>query len=212
MNRDLTMQESYPQEFPALGVVSAWFGAGVIGVTAVVHTFSTAPDRSLAAPLVDGMRFILVAFILASLLYLTVRAGDGLATAVLPLFINLSTLIIVSFVPFASLWQEFRLQLHWPEYTQVAQLVENGELQPDVAGFAQLPRRYRHLSAADGAIMIDKQGDVTRIFFFTRRVSSWNFAGYMYRADANPPQSGDFGGRWRQVVQKRPFWFYCVSY
>ncbi|MCA9961745.1 MAG: hypothetical protein R3E31_04720 [Chloroflexota bacterium] len=212
MNRDLTMQESYPQEFPALGVVSAWFGVALIGITAVLHILSTAPDATPMASLVDGLRFILMAFILASLLYLAVRASDGVSTAVLPLFINLSTFIIISFVPFAALWQEFRFNWHWQEYAQVAELVENGDLQPDVAGFAQLPWRYRHLSADGGTIMIDRQSGVTRVFFFTRRVSSWNFAGYMYRADSNPPQSGEFGGRWRQVVQKRPLWFYCVSY
>lgn len=212
MNREVMMRDVYTPEFPTLGIVSAWFGGVLIVITAVSRIWITAPDDSPTTSLIDGMQFILVAFILASLLYMVVRAGDGTGTAVLPLFINISTFIIISFVPFSTLWQEFRFQSHWQNYLQVVQLVENGDLQPDALGFAQLPWQYRYLSADDGTIMIDAHDGVLRIFFFTKRVSPWNFAGYMYRADTNPPQSGEFNGRWQQVVQKRPSWFYCVSY
>ena len=38
-----------------------------------------------------------------------------------------------------------------------------------------------------------------------------NFSGYLYRSDNNPPQQGDFLGRWRYVDQIRQHWYFCIS-
>ena len=105
-----------------------------------------------------------------------------------------------------------RFQLHQTEYNEVVQLVESGVIQPDASGYAELPFRYRALTRDGNTVRINQNEGVTRIFFYTRRHSSQNFTGYFYRSDNNPPQAGEFEGRWRYVDQERPYWFFCSSY
>ena len=212
MNREYLLEEPYAPEFPMLGVVSAWFGGLLILVTAVVHLLK--PDYSFTptGAFIDGLHFILVAFILASLLYLALRATDSLSLAALPLFINMCTFVIIMFVPFATLWREARFRWRWHEYNEVINLVETDQLSPDAGGYAQLPTRYQHLSSENGAIKIDRSGGIIRVFFYTHRNSPWNFAGFMFRSGDDPPQSGEFNGRWQIIENRRPNWFYTISY
>ena len=205
-------EENYAHEFPPLGMVSIWFGVILIGITAVAHFFTASPTQLWANPIMTGLQLALVALIMGSLLYLVLQASCGLKLAAVPLIINVGTLLIVRFVPFDGLWQEMRFQWHWADYNNVVQLVENGSLQPDEQGYALLPHRYRSLVRDGDAVRINTDDDVTRIFFYTKRQSPQSFSGYLYRSDNNPPQPGDFDGRWRYVAQKRPHWFYCSSY
>ncbi|MCB8982644.1 MAG: hypothetical protein H6659_02360 [Ardenticatenaceae bacterium] len=191
------------QEFPALGVVSLWFGAALVLVTAVAQIMHGAKDTAA-----QSLQIILVAFILASGVYLVFRAGQGsLLSATVPLLINVGTLIIVQGVPFADLWESVRFQSNLTAYEQVIDLVEAGELLPDESGSTALPFGYRRLSA-NGRILIDSSGGVTRVFFYRRQAAD-GLAGYLYRADGAPPQA-EFGGGWTVVLGKRPFWYYCA--
>lgn len=201
------MDEPSGDGLPALGVVSSWFGALVIGVTAVART---TPAGQAALSLVDSLRLILFAFVLASLIYLAVRGRRSVSTAALPLFINLSTFMIISFVPFDTLWQELQFQSRWQAYSQVVNMVEAGELQPDAAGRIMLPWQHRHLSSSGEALVQQEDGAI-RLLFFTWRSTPRSFAGYLYSSDNRPPAAGDFGGRWQTLMQKRPHWFYCVA-
>ncbi len=207
MNQELLFDEQTGGSLPALGVVSAWFGALVIGVTAVAHVART--DKT-ALPLVDSLRMILFAFVLASLIYLAAQGRRGVGTAILPLFINFSTFIIISFVPFGALWQELQFQWRWQAYNQVVDLVGSGAIQPDAAGVITLPWQYDQLSSS-GEALVTQAGEVTRILFFTHRSSPHSYTGYLYSSDNRPPATGDFGGRWQTLVQKRPYWFYCAA-
>lgn len=198
------------RDVPTLVVVSAWIGAGLVLVTAVTHIFSFPDSGSAANSLGQSAQFLLSALILASLAYLAWRSGEGLSVAALPLLINLSTLIIVNLVPFASLGQTLRFHWYAPAYTAVVRLVESGELTSDSTGFASLPPAYRHLSTG-GRIMVQHTPERITLFFFTRRFSATAFAGYMYRSDPSVPRSGDFGGSWQELRPERPYWFYCLS-
>ncbi|MCP4422860.1 MAG: chromate transporter [Chloroflexi bacterium] len=206
------ISETYSAEFPPLGMVSIWFGVILIGITAVAHIFAAFSPQSGDNPIISSLQLGLVALIFGSLLYLLLRARDSVKLASVPLIINVGTLLIVRFVPFGALWQEMRFQWHWASYNEVVQLVENGDIQPDEQGYAALPFRYRNLVRDGAVIRIDKSDGETRIFYYTKHISPNNFSGYYYRSDNNPPQPGDFDGRWRYVAQKRPYWFYCSSY
>ncbi len=206
------VSESYSPEFPPLGMISIWFGVILIGITAVAQLIIPSTTQLWANPVMTSLQLALVVLIGGSLLYLLLGGRDGARLAAVPLIINVGTLLIVRFVPFGGLWQEMRFQWHWADYNEVIRLVESGALQPDQDGFAQLPFRYRNLVQEGNAVRIQTHDDVTRIFFYGRRQSDANFSGYFYSSDNTPPQPGDFDGRWRYIVQKRPSWFYCSSY
>lgn len=190
------------QEFPALGLVSLWFGVVLVGMTAVAQILRGTEDTA-----VKSLQFVLFALILASGVYLAFRAGQGgLLQAAVPLLINIGTLIIVQGVPFADLWEQARFQSNLSAYEQIVDMVETGALLPDADGYAALPSRFRRLSE-NGRILINQSDGITRIFFF-RHQSAASLTGYLYRSDGAPPQ-GEFGGSWTEVRGKRPFWYYC---
>ncbi len=211
MNHSLSSDDLYKPDFPSLGLFSTWFGVILIGVTAVLQAGTSSRGGSWAQPLVEGMKFLLVALILASMLYLPFRADRGVKWAALPLAINLGTLIIVQGVPFAALWQTARFRWQLEQYEMVVQMVENGDLIAGDSGTILLPEAYRFLSPANGRVAVETDGETSAIFFFTEQNSPRNFAGYLYRSDSNPPQQGAFMGRWRHVAQKRANWYYCIS-
>lgn len=204
-------EETFVQEFPSFAVVSGWFGLIVIGVTAVSTISTNWVQSDGAAPFLAGMQFILIAFILASILFLAVRAAFGVPLAALPLIINLGTMLIIQFVPFDHIWEDVRFTWQQADYEEVVVLVQQQALLPNAAGKAPLPAQYRHLSNDAGQIWIAQDGAETMVFFPTEYVSTTQYAGYFYRTDNQLPQDGYFNGHWRLAAQKRPFWFFCVS-
>jgi hypothetical protein len=211
MSQTILSDDMYRPDFPSLGLFSTWFGVVLIGLTAVLQAGQSSRGGYWAQPLVEGLQFVLVALILASLFYLPFRAERGVKWAALPLAINVGTLIIVQLVPFADLWETLRFRWRISQYEMVAQMVESGELVTGDSGMVNLPEAYRYLSADNGRIWVETDGETTAIFFFTERNAPRNFAGYLYRSDNNPPQQGDFLGRWRYVAQKQAHWYFCIS-
>ncbi len=198
------------QEFPSLAVFSIWFGVLLILFTAVTHLAVGERNQEWLQPFVTGFRFTLLTLLIASLGYLFVNAGSGIRWAILPLFINLGVVIILLFVPFNALWEELNFRWQSPNYTQIANMVEAGTIPVDVTGAAYLPRKYQHLSADNGRIQILRRGTTTEILFINQRKGN-AFAGYIYVSDNTPPQTGDFNGRWRTLIQKQRNWFYVIS-
>lgn len=211
MSQTILSDDLYKPDFPSLGLFSTWFGVVLSGLTAILQAGRSSQGGYWAQPLVEGLQFVLVALILASLFYLPFRAERGMKWAALPLAINVGTLIIVQLVPFSDLWETMRFRWRISQYEAVAQMVEAGELVPDESGIVNLPEAYRYLSVDTGRIWVDTDGETKTIFFFTERNAPRNFAGYLYRSDNNPPQQGDFQGRWRYVVQKQAHWYFCIS-
>ena len=211
MNQTVTSEENYGAGFPSLTVFSIWFGVIAVGVTAVTHTTVGARNQAWLEPFVLSIRLILLALLAASLIFLAAGRRQGIRTAALPLFVNLGVLAIIYLIPYPSLWEELGFRWQFGSYTAVANLVESGAIQPDENGVAWLPPRYRHLSADNGRIVILKENGTTAILFITQQFSPTQFAGYVYRSDNTPPQTGDFGGQWRVIQPKRPQWFYCIS-
>ncbi len=211
MSQTLLSDEMSTPDFPSLGLFSTWFGVGLIGLTAVLQAGQSSRNGYWARPLVEGLQFVLVALILASLFYLPFRADRGVKWAALPLAINVGTLIIVQLVPFPDLWETMRFRWRMGHYEVVVQQVEAGELLPNESGMIALPEMYRYLSADNGRIRVQTEGEATAIFFFNERNAPRNFSGYLYRSDNNPPQQGEFLGRWQYVAQKRPHWYFCIS-
>lgn len=210
MSQIILSDDMYRPDFPSLGLFSTWFGAVLIGLTAVLQ-MGQSRSRIWAEPVVDGLQFLLVALILASLFYLPFRTDRGVKWAALPLVINIGTLIIVQLVPFADLGDAWRFRWRSSQYEAVVQMIESGTLLPGESGVVALPEAYRHLSVDNGRIWVESDGEATAVFFFTEQTAPGNFSGYLYRSDNNPPQQGDFLGSWRYVAQQQAHWYFCIS-
>lgn len=204
-------EEEVSREFPALGIVSAWFGVIMVALTAVGATLSSPLQPSRTEPLVDMLQFVLVALILASLAYVFMRAGEGVKVTAVPLVINIGTLVILQLVPFAAIWEEAQYRYHAPQYQTVVEKVESGEWQPDANGTLLLPAQYRSLSADNGRVWIQRDGTAMTVFFLTEQQGFNQFAGYVYRSDGRPPQSDGFPGQWHTIILKQPNWYFCIS-
>ena len=211
MSQTILSDDFYKPDFPSLGLFSTWFGVVLIGLTAVLQAGQSGRSGHWAQPFLEGLQFVLLALILASLFYLPFRAERGVKWAALPLVINIGTLIIVQLVPFPDLWDSLRFRWRISHYEAVVQMVESGELVAGESGVINLPEAYAYLSADNGRIWSAKDGETITLFFFTERNAPRNFAGYLYRSDSSPPQQGDFLGRWRFVAQKQAHWYFCIS-
>jgi len=200
------------QDIPVLGVVSLWFGAVLVGITSVasVVTFQSG-GISGAIAIAETFRIILFALILASIVYLAWQSGSGsLFVAAMPLLINVFTLIIIQFVPFAAVWEEINFQVNSNRLNKVVDMVESGQLQTNPDGSQALPFTYRGLSLG-GDIQVERSNGVTSIFFISSRQSANDVEGFIYRSDGQLPHD-EFGGKWRYVAEKRPLWFYCAKH
>lgn len=203
--------EEGSQGFPVLGTVSTWFGVIIVGLTAVGASLSSPLEPAKTKPLVDLLQFILIALILASIMYLFVRAGEGVKVTAVPLVINMGTLVILRLVPFGPVWEEVRFQYHWADYQTIVQKVESGEWQPDGSGTFLLPAHYQNLSVDNGRIWVEQQDNHMAVFFVTEQNGPGQFAGYLYRSDGRPPQGSGLLGQWQYVLPKGNKWFFCVS-
>jgi len=199
-------------EFPALGVFSTWFGLVLIGLTAVTELSGSRVQPVWTEPLLSGMKFILIAFILASALFLAVRISFGMKLAAIPLVINVGTMMIIQLVPFDSLWEELRFSWQQQSYTAIVDQIQQQQIQPNFEGKAPLPLHYRHLSDDAGQVWVSQRGEQLFIFFPTEYAGPQAFSGFLYQANNQLPQDGEFGAKWRLVEEKRPSWFFCVSY
>ncbi|MBE2223090.1 MAG: hypothetical protein IAF02_16225 [Anaerolineae bacterium] len=207
-----TYTDKNQQEIPVLGLFSLWFGAGLVGITAVANiiTFQSG-GMSGATAVAETFRVILFALILASIGYLIWQVGSGsLFVAAMPLIINLFTLIIIQFVPFAAVWEEINFQVNSNRLNKVVDMVETGQLQPNPDGSLALPFSYRALSAG-GDIQVEHNNGATSIFFISSQQSQHDIEGFIYRSDGRLPHD-EFGGNWTYVAAKRPFWFYCARH
>ena len=204
---------SYPyypeerQELPVLVVVSAWLGFGAVVATAVRRIIITKTTTLWADPLLSLITVVIIALTLASALYIRHSGTINLKLAAIPLFINISTLLVVYLVPFAELWQDLRFQWRWRDYHEVVRLVESGQIQADATGQAPLPDTLAYLSV-NGRVKISHQATTTHIFFTNQ--SRNHTTGYLYASNNQLPNSATWHDGWQSVQQKRPNWFRCT--
>jgi hypothetical protein len=197
--------------FAGLTATSIFFGLIIITANALKWILVEAFTPFLMGPFLWMLMSILALLVITSVIFFFFQIRNNIRFATIPLLINITTLLIIWFVPFTSIWLDIEFRLNLNGYNEVIQLVENGELQCQyVTGHVELPTKYRHLSRG-GDIIIDKSDGATSVFFYTYRGVLDNFSGYMYRSNDTPPTPGAGFGDWFQVTQQQPHWYFCAS-
>jgi hypothetical protein len=135
--------------------------------------------------------------------------------SLIPLLFSVVTILIVTFVPFTDimLTSDFEKNLEQREY--VVSLIQSGELKPNVSyneSLIRLPLKYRKLSKGGGEIMVEREGETLKVFFFTFRGVLDNFSGYAYISDDSELQEDDFFGDFKQINKVKEHWYWGSSY
>jgi hypothetical protein len=143
-------------------------------------------------------------FLLVSLTWSIVHAlrkrRQRIAIAVLPLAVNVCTLLIAFFVPFTAVTIDIDFRTHLNARAAVVQDLLAGRYEKQVeslGGYGDLialPNSKAYLSSGGGEILRYRRQNDTLILFFSYRGVLDSFSGFVYSTDDVPPQSGDFGG------------------
>ncbi len=198
------------KRFSPLASFSICFSLAVILFNAFQWNLVPVLTVFLIGPFLLCSWIILAILIILSLVYLLRQIRIHPKQAFIPLVINVTTILILLFVPFTNFWLAFEFRLNKSDYDKVVEMVKNEEIQPDNFGIAKLPSEYAHVSQG-GDILIEKGDGVTSVFFFTFIGVLDNFSGFMYRSNDMPPPEGYMGGDWFQIKRKEPNWFFCAS-
>lgn len=162
--------------------------------------------------LIIGVAFLVI--LTWSVIYFIKNIYKMKYKAVLPLVINLITIVIVFFVPFTSIIISLDFNLNLEDREKIISMVQSGELKSEsLYGYnlIQLPEEYKHLSKGGGEIFIEKDGDTLKIFFYTFRGILDNFSGFAYISDNSELSQTDFNGDFDQIIKKREHWFWGGS-
>lgn len=199
-------------ELPPFGIISIWFGALFVGVTAVTQIIYQTIQPLWARPLITVLELFLLALIVISTLYLAVNHQFGIKIVAIPLLVNIGTLLIVHTVAFDRMWENARFSSMSYGLMEIVEQVENNELPVDSQGYAILPLGYAYLSAHNDMIRVDRSDGVLTILFYANYDSPEQFTGYIYRSDNSPPPSSIFNVQWRFLNQRKVNWYSAVSY
>lgn len=162
--------------------------------------------------LIIGATFLVV--LIWSIIHFTKNVRKLKYKALLPMVINLIALVIVIFVPFTNIMLNLDFNLNLKDREKIVSMVQSGELKPEILygqNLIQLPEEYKHLSKDGGEIVIEKDGDTLKIFFFTFRGILDNFSGFAYISDNSKLSQMDFNGDFDQIIKKREHWFWGAS-
>lgn len=167
------------------------------------------------APLVDiavaGFYFVITVW---AIVFFFSWRKNNLKEAITPIIVQLAAFILVSLVPFGDIAVNLDFKLKFSDRMKVVQMIETGELKPNLArdqSLILLPAEYSSLSDG-GEIIVERENGVTKVFFYTVRGMRDNFSGFIFRSDALKPSNEDFDGDFKRIEKFRDHWFYAVSY
>ncbi|WP_418792311.1 hypothetical protein [Phosphitispora sp. TUW77] len=156
--------------------------------------------------------FVVVLFL--SIRYLVKNLKTTGIKAAYPLVFQLLTVLVVIVVPWTSIIIKVDFWMNIKYREEVVKMIEAGELQPNVDynnRLIKLPPNHASLSKGGGEILVEKQGHVTKVFFFTFRGILDNFSGFIYRSDGESPSNDDFQGDYKQIMKFTDHWYFVAS-
>ncbi|WP_419884023.1 hypothetical protein ACN6MY_11450 [Peribacillus sp. B-H-3] len=132
-----------------------------------------------------------------------------------PIVIQVITILILFIVPFNQIILYIDFKINKSEREQVAKMVENGELTPDVSNnssLIHLPKKFEHLSSGGGEVVVEKSGDGYNILFFTYRGIMDNFSGFAYTPNDQKPSKKAFDSDSKDIEKMGENWYFLGSY
>ena len=154
---------------------------------------------------------VLAIITLGSMIYIPFQFKKIRWKSIFPLFVNSIIIFVLYFVPFNSLWLDFRFWTNKSDFEHIIKMYESGELQkPTESGRIELPLKYKYLSKGGGDIFVDNSNGITSMFFYTYR-GIGNSSGFIYRSNDLPPTQYLLNRNCYQLERIEPKWFFCAS-
>jgi hypothetical protein len=169
-----------------------------------------------AAPLL-WLPVLVVTFVaIISAILLPIRRWKELrAASLLPLVFLMTAFVATRFVDFTELWLAANFRFRYASRTEVVRRVENRELAPKLSHdslLITLPRELAGASIGGGQVVVQRDGEQTKVLFFTFRGVLSSFAGFVYASDGSPPKNGDFGDRFFVNRKVQNGWYYVSAH
>ena len=150
--------------------------------------------------------------VLLSLVSLAINRKSRLLTRLLPVGINIITILLLILVPFRNMGLHADIQNNFEERLRVVQLIEDEELHVDNRGMVRLPFYLRYLSKEGGIVLVEQDADVIQVFFFTFKGVLDNFSGILYSSVDAEPQNGVFGADVQELERLKDNWYWIASW
>ncbi|MBP9718100.1 hypothetical protein KBD59_02270 [Candidatus Gracilibacteria bacterium] len=156
---------------------------------------------------------VLIVFVIAliwSLIFCLMEFKRQKKIALLPVLINIATLIIVLFVPFTAITLKINFYLNLDRREEVVEMIKNGAITPTSPSndSIALPGKYKYLSSGGGDVIVENNGIEPNVFFFTYRGVIDNFAGFAFQSGDSEPQKYDFGCEYVELQKIKDHWFW----
>ncbi|WP_156187528.1 hypothetical protein [Peribacillus loiseleuriae] len=128
--------------------------------------------------------------------------------------ITILLLLLLFLIPFNQIVLDIDFKVNKSERDEIILKIHDGTFSPNVShnsSLMHLPDKYDHLSKGGGDIVIEKQGEHYSVLFFTFRGVLDSFSGFVYSPNDKKPQSGSFGGDFKQIVKIDENWYFVAA-
>ncbi|WP_422124546.1 hypothetical protein DHX103_06925 [Planococcus sp. X10-3] len=131
-----------------------------------------------------------------------------------PFGLQIITILLLLLIPFNQIALDRDFKTNKSERDEVIYKIQDGTFKPNVSynpSLIHLPDQYEHLSNGGGDVVIENQDESYSVLFFTFRGVLDGFSGFVYSPNGKKPQSGSFGGDFKEIVKLDEFWYFVSS-
>ena len=130
--------------------------------------------------------------------------------AFIPFAISIITILIILFVPLTNIAVGWDFRANLKDREEVVAMIKTENLVSN-KHLISLPKEYSHLSQGGGEIIVEREGDSLKVFFFTFRGMLSGNNGFIYVSDDSEIQSSDFRMILVKVKRLKENWYWVVS-
>ncbi len=161
-----------------------------------------------------GLIFFSIFIINIISLIKTIRKG---IIAFIPIIIQVTTVLIIVFVPFTDIWLKIYFMKYRTEREIIVKEIYNGELFPNIkhnSKIISLGKEYPYVSMGGNEIIINEYDGYKNILFYTFRGILDNYSGFLYVPKGGNP----FGGvdttemSETDVIKLKESWYYISNH
>ena len=129
-----------------------------------------------------------------------------------PIAVNVLTFFLVFFFPFEEISTALDFKINMSAREKVVSMIQAGELTVNESSrLISLPPMCKYLSANEGKVLVEQDGETLKVFFYTYCGPLDNFMGFAFISDNTPLMNDSFRGDFKVIKKKKDHWFWGFS-